>query len=154
MAIEVPPPEALPETSNLAASAFGGSRVISLALLVISVSFAVVGQLTLKSAMDDVGRIGRDAVKTPGATILRAASEPKLWIGLAIFGVSAVFWLVVLSRVALTVAYPLVGLSYVVVVAIGRFYFHEHVPALRWAGVSVIALGIALIGLSFSRQGA
>ena len=154
MALEVPPPEALPQAAQAAASTFGGSRLISLALLIVSVSFAVLGQLTLKSAMDDIGRIDRFAVKTPVQTILRAAREPKLWLGLAIFGVSAVFWLVVLSRVALTVAYPLVGLSYVVVVAIGRFYFHEHVPPLRWAGVSVIAAGIALIGLSFSRPGA
>ena len=75
-------------------------------------------------------------VKTPLATITRVAKQPKLWIGLTIFGVSSIFWLVVLSRVALTVAYPLVGLSYIVVVALGRFAFHEHVPALRWIGVS------------------
>ena len=151
MAIEVPPPEALPESTPFLASALGGGRAISLLLLVISVSLAVVGQLTLKSAMDDVGRIGSAQVKTPVATIKRVAQQPKLWIGLTIFGVSSIFWLVVLSRVALTVAYPLVGLSYIVVVALARFAFHEHVPPLRWIGVSVIAVGIALIGLSFSR---
>lgn len=155
MALEVPPPEALPESARaLATAGLTGSRAVSLVLLVISVSFAVLGQLTLKSAMDDVGHIGREDVKNPIATILRAASEPKLWIGLAIFGVSAAFWIVVLSRVALTVAYPMVGLSYVVVVMIGRYYFHEHVPPLRWIGVSVVACGIALIGLSFGRSGA
>lgn len=151
MAIEVPPPEALPESTPVYASVLGGGRAISLVLLLISVTLAVIGQLTLKSAMDDIGRIGSQEVRTPVATVARVASEPKLWIGLAIFGLSAVFWLVVLSRVALSVAYPLVGMSYIVVVAFGRFFFHEHVPALRWIGVSVIALGIALIGLSFGR---
>lgn len=151
MAIEVPPPEAVPEIANAAPGLLSGGRAVSLALLVVSVFFAVVGQLTLKSAMDDIGRIGGAEFKDPLATILRAAREPKLWIGLAIFGISAVFWLVVLSRVALSVAYPLVGLSYIVVVAIARFFFHEHVPALRWVGVSVIAMGIALIGISFRR---
>ena len=151
MAIEVPPPEALPQTTPFLASALGGGRAISLALLVISVTLAVIGQLTLKSAMDEVGFIGGAEVRSPKKTILRVARQPKLWIGLSIFGLSSIFWLVVLSRVALTVAYPLVGLSYIVVVAMGRFLFHEHVPAMRWVGVSVIALGIALIGLSFTR---
>ena len=151
MAIEVPPPEALPETTPFLASALGGGRAISLGLLVISVTLAVIGQLTLKSAMDEVGRIDRNSVKSPKETILKVVRQPKLWIGLSIFGLSSVFWLVVLSRVALTVAYPLVGLSYIVVVALGRFLLHEHVPALRWVGVSIIALGIGLIGLSLSR---
>ena len=152
MAIEVPPPDAVPETITSAAPGLlSGGRASSLILLVISVFFAVVGQLTLKAAMEDVGRIDRSALKDPMGTILMAAREPKLWIGLAIFGISAVFWLVVLSRVALSVAYPLVGLSYIVVVAIARFFQHEHVPPLRWVGVSVIAVGIALIGLSFRR---
>ena len=152
MAIEVPPPQAVPETIvNAAPSLLGGGRAASLALLLISVFFAVVGQLTLKSAMDDIGRIGGAELKDPVATVLRAVREPKLWIGLALFGISAVFWLVVLSRVPLSVAYPLVGLSYITVVLIARFFFHEHVPPLRWLGVTVVAMGIALIGFSFRR---
>jgi undecaprenyl phosphate-alpha-L-ara4N flippase subunit ArnE len=60
-----------------------------------------------------------------------------------------VFWLVVLSRVRLSVAYPLVGISYIIIVALARFMLHEHVPGLRWIGVSIIAIGIVVIGLSF-----
>jgi multidrug transporter EmrE-like cation transporter len=35
------------------------------------------------------------------------------------------------------------------VVVIGRFVLNEEVPFMRWVGVSVIAVGIAMIGLSF-----
>jgi multidrug transporter EmrE-like cation transporter len=150
MAMEVPPPEVIPELPIAAAPAHGG-RLISLILLAVSVAFAVGGQFTLKSAMNDIGRIGKAELSSPGDLLLRAAKEPKLWVGLALFGISAFFWLIVLSRVALSVAYPLVGLSYIVVVAIGRFALHEQVPALRWFGVIVIALGIAMIGFSFRR---
>ncbi len=121
----------------------------SLAILVVSVGFAVAGQLTLKAAMDRVGRIGGSQVSAAGETIMRVAKEPRLWIGLTLFGISAVFWLVVLSRVPLSVAYPSVGLSYIVVVGFSRFIQHEHVPTLRWLGVLVIAIGIGLIGFSF-----
>lgn len=144
MALEAPPPEILP----VAAPSRTSSTVISLALLVVSVAFATAGQLTLKAAMEAIGRIGTAQVSEAGQTLARAVKEPLLWIGLVLFGISALFWLVVLSRVDLSLAYPFVGISYVVVVALGRFFFHEHVPPLRWIGVSVIALGIALIGVS------
>jgi multidrug transporter EmrE-like cation transporter len=146
MALEVPPPEALPETIQ-AASSPGTSRLVSLGLLLVSVVFAVAGQLTLKTAMDSVGRIGKSSQL--GETALRALKEPLLWMGLALFGISALFWLVVLSRVRLSVAYPIVGISYILIVLLARFRLHEQVPTLRWIGVSVIALGIAIIGLSF-----
>lgn len=118
-------------------------------LLTVSVGFAVAGQLTLKEAMDRVGAIGGAQVAALGDTLSRVGREPRLWIGLALFGVSAVFWLVVLSRVPISVAYPSVGLSYIVVVAFERYVKHEPVPSLRWLGVLVVALGIALIGFSF-----
>jgi multidrug transporter EmrE-like cation transporter len=147
MSLEIPHPETIP----VAAPLLSGGRAISLALLVVSVTFAVAGQVTLKSAMDRVGRIGSNEVAAAGDTLLKAAKEPLLWAGLTLFGISALFWLVVLSRVPLSVAYPLVGVSYILIVAFARFFLHEQVPTLRWIGVSVVALGIAIIGLSFKR---
>lgn len=144
MALEAPPPEIVP----VAASPRTGSTLISIAVLVVSVIFATAGQLTLKAAMESIGRIGSAQVSDAGQTVVRALKEPLLWIGLLLFGISALFWLVVLSRVDLSLAYPFVGLSYVVVVALARFFFHEQVPTLRWVGVTIIALGIALIGFS------
>jgi multidrug transporter EmrE-like cation transporter len=144
MAIEVPPPEAVPA----AAEASPTSSLISAGLLVVSVACATAGQLTLKAAMTSIGRIGTAQVADAGQTILKAAKEPLLWLGLVLFGLSAAFWLVVLSRVDLSLAYPLVGFSYVVVVGLSRFLLNEHVPALRWMGVALIAVGIALVGIS------
>jgi multidrug transporter EmrE-like cation transporter len=148
MALEVPPPEALP----IAASTRPSGWLVSIGLLVVSVSFAVAGQLTLKAAMDSVGRIGAREVSDAGATIARAAKEPKLWVGLFLFGVSALFWLVVLSRVPLSIAYPFVGISYVLVVLFARIFLDEHVPITRWIGVGIVALGIVIVGLSFRRM--
>jgi drug/metabolite transporter (DMT)-like permease len=145
MAFEAPPPEALPTAATVERSV----SLVSLALLVVSVGFAVAGQLTLKSAMNRVGRIGADELTAPGATLGAAAREPLLWLGLVLFGISATFWLVVLSRVPLSVAYPFVGLSYVAIVAFARIVLGEQVPLLRWAGVLVVAVGIAIVGLSF-----
>ena len=148
MALEVPPPEALPVIA--ASSSSKVSSVISFALLFVSVIFAIAGQFTLKSAMapERIGRIGTAQVSNPTETVIKALKEPLLWVGLTLFGVSALFWLIVLSRVPLSVAYPIVGLSYIVVVALSRFLLHESVPPLRWVGAGIVALGIAIIGFS------
>lgn len=148
MGLEVPPPEAIPIASSHQTST---GRLISLVLLLISVSFSIGGQLALKAAMNRVGRIGGAEVAAAGDTIMRAAKEPRLWLGLTLFGISALFWLVVLSRVPLSVAYPIVGVSYILIVLLGRFVLHETVPTMRWIGVFVVATGIAIIGLSFRR---
>jgi multidrug transporter EmrE-like cation transporter len=125
--------------------------VISIILLLISVGFAVAGQVTLKSAMNHIGRIGSAEVAAAGDTIARALREPRLWLGLALFGISSIFWMIVLSRVPLSVAYPFVGISYIVIVLASRFALHEQVPTMRWIGVLVVAVGITIIGLSFRR---
>ena len=123
--------------------------MFSFGMLVVSVVFAVAGQFTLKSAMNEVGRIGATEIAAAGDTIIRTLKEPRLWLGLTLFGISALFWLVVLSRVDLSVAYPFVGLSYIIVVLFSRLFLNEQVTALRWLGVVVVAVGIAIVGLSF-----
>ncbi len=148
MALEVPPPEAIPVVAGPQSRTSG---IISIVLVVVSVGFAVAGQLTLKAAMDHIGRIGGAEVAAPLETIGKAIREPRLWAGLTLFGISSLFWLVVLSRVPLSVAYPFVGISYIFVVGFARFVLHEHIPGLRWIGVAVVAMGIAIIGLSFRR---
>ena len=147
MSLEIPQPEALP----IAAPARPGVGLASIALVLVSVAFSIAGQLTLRSAMDRVGYIGRAELSTPLATASRVAKEPLLWLGLLLFGISAIFWLVVLSRVPLSVAYPFVGLSYILIVAFSRFVLNEGVPLLRWVGVVIVATGIAIVGLSFRR---
>ena len=147
MALEIPQPETLP----LSAPARPGVGLASIALVLVSVAFSIAGQLTLRSAMGRVGFIGRAEVSTPLTTASRVAKEPLLWIGLFLFGISAIFWLVVLSRVPLSVAYPFVGLSYILIVAFSRFILDEGVPLLRWVGVIIVATGIVIVGLSFRR---
>lgn len=123
----------------------------TLGLLVVSVAIAVSAQFVLKAGMNHVGRIGSGDLSAPLSAAARVARQPLVWTGLALYAVSAVFWLVVLSRIPLSVAYPFVGMSYIVVVALAQFLLHENVPALRWVGVVVVAIGIALVGLSFKR---
>jgi multidrug transporter EmrE-like cation transporter len=149
MAMELPPPDAIRDVAASQPNRAIGA--IALAVMAASVVFAVGGQLTLKRAMEDVGTIRLDDVKRPLGTVGRVVGEPKVWLGLFLFGISAAFYLIVLSRIPLSVAYPLGGMQYLIVVGMSRFILHEEVPSLRWLGVAVVTLGILLIGLSFRR---
>jgi drug/metabolite transporter (DMT)-like permease len=149
MGLEAPPPEALPAIAAAVSPGFIGSLI----LIMVSVVFAVSGQFTLKSAMDKIPPIGARQVKTPVSTVSRVARQPRLWVGLILFGVSAIFWLVVLTRLPLSVAYPFVGLTYIIVVFWSRYVLGETVPPVRWLGVGLIAVGIAVVGLSFRSPG-
>jgi drug/metabolite transporter (DMT)-like permease len=64
---------------------------------------------------------------------------------LFLFGLSALVWLVVLSRASLSFAYPFASLTYVLILVFDRFWLNESVPGLRWAGVALIAAGIFLV---------
>ena len=150
MAVDLPPPDAV---RDLAAAGQPNRAIglIALAVMAASVVFAVGGQYTLKVAMDRVGAIRAADVKEPLTTVRRVVGEPRVWLGLFLFGISAAFYLIVLSRIPLSVAYPLAGMQYLIVVGVSRFLLHEHVPPLRWFGVAVIMCGILMIGISFRR---
>ncbi len=68
---------------------------------------------------------------------------PSLYLALALYGVSTVLWIWILSRISLSRAYPWVGV--VIVPLIGRYYFGEQLHPLFWVGVVLVFTGILLV---------
>ena len=56
------------------------------------------------------------------------------------------FWLVVLSRLPLSTAYPFVALSYLIILGFSTIVLHERPPLLTWGGAGLIMMGIVMIG--------
>jgi multidrug transporter EmrE-like cation transporter len=77
---------------------------------------------------------------------LAIAASPLVLIGLASFGLSAVLWLFVLSKVSLSSAYPFVALGIVITVAAGRLLLGEPIPAVKLVGVALIVSGVLAVG--------
>jgi drug/metabolite transporter (DMT)-like permease len=117
-----------------------------IAMILLSVALAAVAQLTLKTGMNHVNDELAPATFSLGGRSLRVlVGQPFVWGGLLLFGLSALVWLLVLSRASLSFAYPFAALTYVSILLFDHFVLNEQVPALRWAGVACIALGIFLI---------
>jgi len=120
---------------------------LAIIYILISVLAGALGQILLKKGMGAMGplTLSMDQV---GGILWRIASNPYVVIGLLIYVCGTLFWLVALSRVDLSYAYPFASLSYVVMLAASYFLFHENITPMRLLGTGVICLGVILISRS------
>jgi multidrug transporter EmrE-like cation transporter len=76
---------------------------------------------------------------------LRVALNGWFIVGLVLYAVSVVNWLVVLDRLPFSVAYPLMSIGYIFTLALGMMLFKEPLSLTRMLGVAVIIAGVILI---------
>jgi drug/metabolite transporter (DMT)-like permease len=120
------------------------SRLMLVSLILASVALAAGAQIVLKHGMNQFFDRTGHPFQFNGESFRAVAGIPAVWVGLALFGMSAVVWLAVLSRAALSFAYPFAALTYVVIVVYDSIR-GEAVSGLRWAGVALIVAGIVLV---------
>ncbi|MCC6455140.1 MAG: multidrug resistance protein [Caldilineaceae bacterium] len=117
-------------------------------LILLSIITSVAGQTVIKIG---VSQPGTEAAATGLLPLLNIIiRSPLVLLGLVLYGIGALAWIAVLSRVNLSVAYPFLALNYVLVIFSSQFLLGEHVPALRWLGALVICGGILLVARSSS----
>jgi multidrug transporter EmrE-like cation transporter len=75
-------------------------------------------------------------------------TSPLVLAGLVCFGLSALFWLFVLSKIPLSTAYPFVAFGIVITAASGRILLGEQITALKAFGILLIVLGVLAVGSS------
>ncbi|MGQ9680979.1 MAG: EamA family transporter [Anaerolineae bacterium] len=111
-------------------------------LLLGAVLLGVLGQFLMKSGMNRVGAI--DHFGLPA--LVRMLSNPFVLLGFASYAVSSIAYLLVLSKVNLSMAYPMVGVGYVLVMLVSVVLLRETVSPLRWVGALLIVSGVFLMG--------
>ena len=104
-------------------------------------------QLWLKAATRVSGPlVAGDAGLTNRA--MQLVAVPSLWYALTAYGLSVVVWIVGLSRVPVSQAYPLLSLGYVLNIGLAWWLFGEVPNAQRVIGVGVIIAGVVLVARS------
>ncbi len=111
-------------------------------LFLLSIVAGVSGQFFLKSGALKLGKV---TASNAIAHVISIATTPELVIGLACYGVGAVLYILLLTRVKLSVLAPAVALQYVFSVAIGHFVFRESIPLIRVVGIGLIICGVVLL---------
>jgi multidrug transporter EmrE-like cation transporter len=79
---------------------------------------------------------------------LRLAIEPHILGGLACYGVSVVVWVVALSRVPVSIAYPMLSIGYVVNAVAAWYLFGETLTPMRLTGIGIIVAGVFVVARS------
>ena len=120
-----------------------------ISLILCSVLLSAGSQILLKIGMST--SLVQGALRNGGGPLaigLAIATSPLVVIGLASFGLSAVVWLFVLSKVQLSSAYPFVALGIVITVAAGNLLLGEPVSMVKLLGVCLIVCGVVAVGVA------
>lgn len=113
-----------------------------LGLFLISVIASVTGQWLLKAGALKLGKVNAGNLI---GHILGIVTTSELLAGLACYGVGAIAYILLLTRVKLSVAGPAVALGYVFSMLLGYLIFKEPVPLSRVMGLGLIVSGVILV---------
>ena len=78
----------------------------------------------------------------------RITSNPWLWVGIIFYLANFFLWITLLSRVDLSVAFPMSSLTYIIVPLLAIVFLQEKVQPVRWTGILFIIIGVILAGRS------
>lgn len=114
-------------------------------LILFSVSLSALAQVVLKLGMSGAAVAGALAEGGAANVALAVAGEWRVLAGLALYFGSAAAWLFVLARLPVSVAYPFVGLGFVLTLLLGWAWLGDTPSATRVAGTLLVALGVVLV---------
>ena len=119
----------------------------NLLLLLLGVLLNALAQLGLKSATAASGAIALDRQSLSAAAETLFAT-PVFWAAIAAYGFSVIAWVIGLSRVPVSQAYPLLSLGYVLTALGAWAMLGETLSLQRIAGIAVVIAGVFLIARS------
>lgn len=117
-------------------------KIIVIILILINTVLTVSGQTFLKLGINKVQSLHPSSLVN---FFLNSFLTPEVVLGICLYAISMFMWLVILSKANLSFAYPVVAISYVLILISSVVFLHETVTPIRIIGVAVIILGVGLI---------
>ncbi|MBD2139496.1 EamA family transporter [Anabaena sp. FACHB-1237] len=111
-------------------------------LLLMSVLISVTGQFFLKTGALKLGKVHAGNILSH---ILSMITIPELLLGITCYGIGAIAYILLLTRVNLSIAGPAVSVGYIFSVLIGYFVLKEPISVTRVFGLGFIVLGVILV---------
>lgn len=120
-------------------------------LIALSITSGVAGQTAIKIG---VTQPGSSAASSGILSLVRMIiGSPLVLVGLLLYGVGALAWIAVLSRMDLSYAYPFLALNFVLITLVSVLFLGESVPGIRWFGLAFICVGILLVSQGTAPSG-
>jgi multidrug transporter EmrE-like cation transporter len=122
-------------------------NAVSFSLVLAGVLLNAAAQLLLKAGTNAVGQFEfhLDNIVPVG---FKLALEPHILGGMGCYAVSLVVWIMALSRVPVSIAYPMLSIGYVVNAFVAWQWFGEALAAQKLLGIGFIVLGVFLVARS------
>lgn len=114
-------------------------------LIISSVLLNCLAQIFMRKGMLGVGQVGLSGLFSSAVEMF---FNLWLWGAMACYGISILLWMVVLSKVQVSFAYPFLSIGYLVAAAIGYFWLGENLDLYKIAGIFIICLGICVLSRS------
>ncbi len=116
-------------------------------LLFIGIIIGVFAQISLKHGMHKHGKV-KLTFKTFIKDVFKIYINIFVIIGMLSYFVSFLLWLIVLSKLDLSYAYPIVSINFALVALSSKIFFKERVSKKRWLSIFIIIIGVILVTLS------
>jgi multidrug transporter EmrE-like cation transporter len=122
-------------------------NAISFSLVLTGVLLNAAAQLLLKAGTNAVGHF-EFHVDNLIPVGLKLVLEPHILGGMACYAVSLVVWIMALSRVPVSIAYPMLSIGYVINAFVAWQWFGEALAAQKLLGIGFIVIGVYLVARS------
>lgn len=103
-----------------------------------------ISQLILKSSINSINS-DINSIKKALHLIAQLIRIPRIWLGFFLSGVSLLFWLFVLSKTDLNLAFSLDSMRYIMIALASALILKEKVGTIRWLGIMCVVFGIVLV---------
>lgn len=119
-------------------------NLVSFALIFSGVMLNVAAQLLIKSGTNAVGyfEFSRENILPIG---WKLATEPHIIGAMFCYAIGVAIWILALSRVQVSIAYPLLSMGYVVNAVAAWWLFNEAFNPAKVLGMGIIILGVVII---------
>ena len=122
-------------------------KLIEFGLILLGVLLNAGAQLLLKAGVRQIGNFEFSAANVWPISLQLAGNAPIIG-GLSCYVISVVVWIMALSRVEVSIAYPMLSIGYVVNAGLAYWLFGEAVGPQRLAGIAVIIVGVVIVAKS------
>ena len=144
MTLAARPRRLLPVTHHITTKSDTRTLVPPVALVLIAVCLTVTGELLLKHGMNQNGALHL-GFATIVPDLFRVITNPFIFFGFGLIFSASIFWLSAISQMNLSVAYPMLSTSYVLILLASAVFLGETVTLVRWLGVGVILAGVGMV---------
>ena len=122
---------------------FTSTRLFTLGLLMLNVGIVSFAQILIKLGTNKVHHIFSN--NSIIVSIFKVIFHPGIFWGTFLYVISLALWIYILTKTKVSIAYPLMSVSYIAVMFLSIHFLKESVNTLQWIGAIFILIGVSTI---------